>query len=243
MCTRFYQDPSAETFPSVNARSPQNSNLEPRYNIGPMKPAYVVRHDAKRQRETVRLRWWLLPAWQKDPKPTHAMLNARAETVREKPSFRGAFKARRCLVPANGWYEWMTEGTGKAMVKNPFLIKRADGAVIWFAGLWERWEPKGYGTPDVAIGPDGAALEPIESFAIVTTEPGPDCAMIHDRQPLVLADTPSIDSWMTGTPDTAAALMVPSPKGSLVWYPVSRDVNSVKSEGPHLIEPIGPGGP
>ena len=148
------------------------------------------------------------------------LINARAETVHEKPAFRAAFKRRRCLIPVNGWFEWREEETGK----QPWFISPADGATLSFAGLWERWE-KGD--------------EPIETFTILTTAAAPGLTAIHHRQPAIL-EAGDCNTWLAlDTPqDRLLALARRSHEGPFERWPVSRRVNSPRNEGPDLTQPL-----
>jgi putative SOS response-associated peptidase YedK len=218
MCGRFtLAAPAAEIadFFEVDARL----NLRPRYNIAPTQEIPVVR--AKEEgRELALLRWGLVPAWAKDPAIGNRMINARAESVAEKPAFRAAFKARRCLVPADGFYEWQRAGKRK----QPFYIRRKDRAPFAFAGLYERWH-------------DRAESESLETFAIITTEPNSLMAPIHNRMPVIIPEE-AYDRWLdpeeTGDPD----LLVPYPEEELTAYPISTWVNSPAHDDERCIEPV-----
>ncbi|MBE7462101.1 MAG: SOS response-associated peptidase [Planctomycetes bacterium] len=179
----------------------------PRYNIAPTQQIAAVREEGGR-RKLLALKWGLVPSWAKDPAIGVKMLNARGETVAEKPSFRSAYKKRRCVLPAGGFYEWKREGKNK----QPFHIVRRDGRVLALAALWERWEPK-----------DGAALE---TCAIVTIGPNAVMEPIHDRMPVIL-DGGTLDAWLN--PETPAEdlpkLIAPCPADWIRAYPVSQKVN------------------
>ncbi len=189
-------------------------NLAPRYNIAPSQDAPVVRAaDDGGARELAMLRWGLIPPWAKEAAIGNRMINARAETAAEKPSFRAAFKKRRCLVPADGFYEWKLEGTRK----QPYRVFLDGGGTLAFAGLWERWRGGG---------------ETIESFAILTTDANPLLAPIHDRMPVIL-EPAAWPAWLEveGTPPEAlAALLAPAPDDALDAYPVSTRVNSPRND-------------
>ncbi|MDX2257282.1 MAG: SOS response-associated peptidase [Hyphomicrobiaceae bacterium] len=197
------------------------SNIEafpPRYNIAPTQPVVIVRNGTKGQRELTLVRWGLIPSWSKDPRKLSTMINARSETAAEKPSFRGAMRHRRCIVPADGFYEW----TGKTGAKQPHLIHRADGAIMAFAGLWEHW-----------IGADGSE---IETMAILTTAANREMALIHDRMP-VLLPAETHEDWLdcrSGRAEFAAGLCRPAPDGLLVIETVSRALNNPRNEGPEV---------
>jgi putative SOS response-associated peptidase YedK len=155
-------------------------DLKPRYNAAPTDVMPVCRLDRSGQREIAVLRWGLIPFWANDPKVGFKSINARAETVATAPAFRDAFKRHRCLVPANGFYEWKKLAGGG---KQPYLIQMRDGTPFSFAGLWDRWNK-------------GEA--PIESFTIITGEPNSLVADLHDRMPVIL-DPADYDAWPTGS--------------------------------------------
>ena len=161
--------------------------------------------------------WGLIPSWAKDPKSGYKTINARAETVATKPAFRAAYQARRCLMPASGFYEWKRD----VDPKQPYFIHRRDGDPLAFAGLWETWK-----------GPD----EIIESCTIVTTKANPMMAELHNRMP-VLLDPRDFDWWMTGKTEEVGQLLAPCPSEALEAYPISRRVNNPRHEGPEILEP------
>jgi putative SOS response-associated peptidase YedK len=178
-----------------------------------------------------------VPSWAKDPSAGARLINARAETVAVKPSFRNAFRRRRCLIPADGYYEWRSSGTeGKGAVrKQPYYIHRADGGVLAFAGIYELWR-------DAALPEDdpGAWLW---TAAIVTTRATDDLGEIHDRMPMVVAPDRWAD-WLDPGLDGVgglAASMLPAASAGLAVYPVSTAVNSVRNNGPSLVAPLAPG--
>lgn len=197
--------------------------LEPRYNIAPTQVVPVVRWDADRgQRVLVKLKWGLIPSWSKDPKMGYSMTNARAETVAEKPSFRQAFVRRRCLIVADGFYEWRQE----PLPKQPFFIHRPDDRPMAFAGLWERWQRNGLD---------------IESCTIIVTEANATMEPIHDRMPVILPPE-SWGIWLD--PDfedrrSLQSLLVPDPTEQLELLPVSTVVNNARNETPECVKPIG----
>lgn len=167
------------------------------------------------------MHWGLIPSWAKDPSIGNRIINARSETVAEKPSFRAAFKRRRCLIPANGFYEWKKIGKKK----QPYYVRRKDGEPFAFAGLWEPWE-----------GEDGTV---IESCTILTTEPNADIRPLHNRMPVIL-DPSDYDQWLNPEVDeleTLAPLMHPYPDGKLEAVPVSPLVNNPKNDDAQCIEP------
>jgi putative SOS response-associated peptidase YedK len=161
--------------------------------------------------------WGLIPCWAKDTKIGYKMINARAETVATKPAFRAAYKARRCLIPAEGFYEWKRN----VAPSRPHYIHKRDGSPMAFAGLWEPWQ---------------AEDETIESCAIITTEPNELMARLHNRMPVIL-DPQDFDWWMTGSVDEVGQLLLPCPSDELEAYPISRRVNNPRNEGPELLRP------
>lgn len=192
-------------------------NLRPRYNIAPSQKAPVVRVGDRGGRELAMLRWGLIPFWAKDEKIGYRTINARAETVAEKPAFRAAFRRRRCLVPASGFYEWTKGAAGK----QPWHFTLEDGAPMSFAGLWERWEPD-----------DGADLE---TFTIIVTEANDSVRPYHHRMPVILAPA-SWDPWLDheAPVDDVRPFLRPY-DGKLYGQRVSRDVNNVANDGPDLL--------
>jgi putative SOS response-associated peptidase YedK len=198
--------------------------LGPSWNVAPRQVAPVVALDPDDStRRLIAARWGLVPSWSKDAKAGARMFNARSETAHAKPAFRSAFARRRCLVPANGYYEWQATADGK----RPFYIHPADGAPAAFAGLWEAW---------------GADEPRLLTFTILTTEARGDLARIHDRSPVVLARDLR-DPWMDPrtTVDEARAILG-SPTPDVVAHPVSTDVGRVQVNHPGLIEPLDPDG-
>jgi putative SOS response-associated peptidase YedK len=188
------------------------ANLRARYNVAPSQVVPIVRIDPAGERELVEARWGLIPSWAKDEKIGYKMINARSETIRDKPSYRTPFKRRRCLVPADGFYEWMKHGTAK----RPHFIHRKDDRPFFFAGLWERWE-----TPDACI----------DSCTILTTSPNPLMEPIHDRMPVIL-DVQGRDRWLdpTADPDELYVLLKPADPDAFEAFEVSPVVNSPKND-------------
>lgn len=219
MCGRYVytlpSDAMAQLF-----RLDRVADYAPHWNIAPTQAIPIVRTGADGLREGVLVRWGLHPVWMKEPPGAKSMINARAEGAAEKPFFRDAYKRRRAIVPADGFYEWRREGAGKT----PYFIRRADRLPIAFAGLWERWRA-----------PDGGA---IETAAILTTAANADVAHLHDRMPVMLAPE-DVDMWLDPTaPRAALDLLLRAPaEGLLEAYPVSRAVNSPANDAPALITP------
>lgn len=206
-------------------------NLAPRYNIAPTQEIAAVRllRDEER-RELVLMRWGLVPYWADDPSIGSRMINARSESVADKPAFRSAFARRRCLVLVDGFYEWQQHGVPKGGKKQPYRIRRRDGQPFAFAGLWESWKgPKG--------GPE--LDQPLETATIVTTDANEVLKPLHHRMPVILAPE-DYDAWMNPeTPkDAAEALLRPCPEDWLEAYPVSTRVNNVRNEDASLVEPV-----
>ena len=199
-------------------------NLQARYNLAPMQAAPVIQiGEDGAGRVLTMMRWGLVPSWAKDADGGARIINARSETVREKPSFRAAFQRRRCLVPADGFYEWKT----KAGVKQPYRITASDQATFAFAGLWEMWEGVG----------EGSALQ---TFSILTTEATSSIAHIHHRMPVMLFQPSAWSQWMEGTAEEAFALARPSEPEAVTSYPVDRRVGNVRNDDASLIEAITP---
>jgi putative SOS response-associated peptidase YedK len=240
--------------------------LEPDYNVAPTKRVYaVVTRDARPSeaaepdagdaageageapaegmaRELRVVRWGLVPFWAKDPSIGSRMINARAETVQSKPAFRQAFKRRRCLLPADGYYEWQrldgqggaADSPGGKVAKQPFFITRRDGGPLAFAGLYELWRDREL--------PDDHERAWLWTATIITTSAPDELGQIHDRMPMVIEPERWAD-WLdpeAGDPADLAALLAPAATRGLISYPVSTSVNSVRHNGPELIERLEP---
>jgi putative SOS response-associated peptidase YedK len=189
-------------------------DYSPRYNISPSQQVGVLKHDEAGVMQMAIQRWGLIPGWAKDIKIGYKMINARSETILEKPSFRTAFKKRRCLIPADGFYEWKKEGTNK----QPFHFGMKDDSLFAFAGIWEVWKS-----------PEGTV---VESCAILTTTPNELVADVHDRMPVILP-TAQYELWLTAEAERVAQLqdlLVPYPASEMKKYPVSSAVNSPKHD-------------
>lgn len=218
MCGRFAFYSSHEAMAELFRAEPVGS-VEPRWNIAPTQDVAAVREPEKGRRELVTLRWGLVPYWAKDPSIGNRLINARAESVAEKPAYRDAYRKRRCLVLADGFYEWRPGPQGKI----PWFISLASGEPFAFAGLWERWR-------------DSESGKVLETAVIVTTPAQGFIAELHDRMPVVLVREQG-GRWLEGDEgvlEEAAA----EPPGLRAW-PVDRRVNSAKNEGAELIDPTG----
>lgn len=192
--------------------------LRPRYNIAPTQDVPVVRVNAHGVRDLVQVRWGLVPRWAKDPSIGQRMINARGETAATKPAFRNAFRRHRCLVPANGFYEWRQAADGR---KQPLWIGRADGGLLAFAGLCERW-----------LGPDG---QPLDTCAILTTGANALIAPLHDRMPVIVAPA-DYARWLDPDEADPQALVQPFDAAAMAFHPVSTRVNSVRHDDAGLLE-------
>ena len=231
MCGRFTQRYSWDEVRAFLDLFGPAQNLAARYNIAPSQQAAVVRADPAGGRRLAMLRWGLLPGWAKDVRLAYKLINARAETIAEKPSFRAAFRARRCLIPVDGFYEWKTEGG----VKQPYLITAPAGPFA-FAGLWERWTvPPGSALPGLYAG--HAPGEVIESFTIITTRANRTLEPIHGRMPAIIAPR-EFDTWLSGDDPTRLAVLLRPYDGLLRAIKVSRHVNSPKLDDPACIAPL-----
>lgn len=225
MCGRFalYADYEAllERF-EIEEAALDRASYEENYNVAPSQQIAAVINDGKRNRLGT-LRWGLIPSWAKDEKIGYKMINARAETAAEKPSFRSAFKKKRCLIPANAFYEWKKGQDGKT----PMLIHLEGDELFAFAGLWESWES-----------PEG---EVVHSCTILTTQPNAVMADIHDRMPVIL-DKEAEKTWLDPNvqdPELLQKLIKPYEAEVLEAYEVSSAVNSPKNKGQELIRKIG----
>lgn len=229
MCGRFTLRTSGQAV-AKHFELAETPLFEPRYNIAPTQPAPVVRIDSATGRRALAwLRWGLVPSWAKDLAIGNQLINARCETVADKPAFRQAFRRRRALIVADGFYEWQRQGKHK----QPFYMSAADGLPLAFAGLWERWEP-----PSQQAGGGQSHGGSLETCTIVTTDANERLRALHDRMPVILPR----DSWPTwldqGFDDAAALqeLLRPCPADRLVIYPVSPWVNRPANDGPRCIE-------
>ncbi len=218
MCGRFaFYSPSEAAAALFGVSG--SVDIGPRYNIAPTQYVAAVRNAADEERELVTLRWGLVPFWAKDPSIGNRMINARAETVAEKPSYRNAYKHRRCLVLADGFYEWRRQGD----VKTPYYISLASGEPFALAGLWENWTDKETG-------------ESLQTTTLITTEANDFMMPLHHRMPVILEGGTATD-WLAGSRDLLDDVAAITP--SLQAWPVDRRVNNARNEGEDLVRPAG----
>jgi putative SOS response-associated peptidase YedK len=221
MCSRYFLDADGNVI-AYTFNVPVHDRIRRRFNIAPTQEAPVVRVDGAGRREVAMLRWGLVPSWAQDPSIGNRMINARSETAAEKPSFRNAFRSRRCAVPATGFFEWK----GEPGRKQPFAITAADQPLFAFAGLWERWHDRSQ--------PDAPA---VETFTILTTDANSPVAAIHDRMPVILpADR--VEAWLTAPPAQAQALLSPY-AGPVVIRAISRQVGNPRNDTPDVLADAG----
>jgi putative SOS response-associated peptidase YedK len=220
MCGRYAITSAPEAIRALFAYHEQ-PNFPPRYNVAPTQPVPVVRL-ADGKREFVLMRWGLLPAWVKDPRSVSLLIMARGDTVSAKPAFSAAIRRRRCLLPADGFYEWKQDGERR----RPHYIRLKSGGPMALAGLWETWS-----------GPNG---EEMDTVAVVTTRANRTLAPIHERMPVIVPPD-AFDLWLDCRRvdgETASALIVPARDDLLEAYEVSLAVNRAANDNPALIEPL-----
>jgi putative SOS response-associated peptidase YedK len=222
MCGRFSLtlDPSdlQDAFPEFIFPD----QIAPRYNIAPSQPILTLPNDSSSRAKY--FTWGLIPVWAKDSTPGSHLINARAETISEKPSFRSAYKYHRCIIFADGFYEWQAHPGQKT--RTPYYLHLKSGAPFAFAGLWEHWQS-----------PDGSE---VLSATIITTEPNELVARIHTRMPVILSRD-AYAQWLDSTPDLPnnnQSLLIPYPSAEMEAYPVSSLVNSPKNDLPEIILPV-----
>lgn len=228
MCGRFVSTTPPEELASYFDAQPPPTEaaLAPDHNVAPTTDVYAVFEDGS-ARAIAPFHWGLVPFWAKDPSVGNRMINARSEGLATKNAYRNAFKRRRCIIPADGFYEWKKVPGHKT--KQPYFIHRVDDEPLAFAGLWESWSPKD--------GADGGALR---STTIITTGANETMAPIHDRMPVLLPPA-AWDGWLDPANHDVAALgtlLVPAPPRILTMHPVTTDVGNVRNRGPHLIDPL-----
>jgi putative SOS response-associated peptidase YedK len=220
MCGRYTLYTSLEQI-TAHFHLQQANKINSRFNIAPSQAIPAIRGDSQ-HRELVMLRWGLIPSWAKEDKARYNMINARAETIATKPAFRSAFRHRRCLIPADGFYEWKAASGGK----QPYHIRRRDGEVFAFAGLWEHWE--------------GEQDKSIDSCTIIVTDANELIRPIHDRMPVIL-DPTDYETWLNPQNQDVhmlTELLKPYSSEKMEGYPVSLRVNSPKNEVPECIVPL-----
>ena len=221
MCGRFSVTLPADAMAQLFNAVPANDLPDvPNYNVCPTNPVHVVTA-REGQRDLGAMRWGFIPHWYKKPNDGPLLINARSETLAEKPAFRAACRERRAVIVADGFYEWTRNGD----VRLPWYITRSDGAPIAFAAIWQAWSAKDQGT------------EQMRTAAIVTTAANRAISAIHHRMPLIL-EPDDIALWLGEQGKGAATLMRPGPTNALRWHRVDRRVNSNRAAGPDLIDPL-----
>lgn len=226
MCGRYVSSTPPDELARYFGASLQAERLVgPDYNVAPTRKVFTVLEDGE-TRVVEQLRWGLVPFWAKDAAIGNRMINARAETIGSKNAFRKPFERHRCIVPADGFYEWTKEPGQK--VKQPWYIHRPDGEPYAFAGLWETWR-----------GADRES-EPMRSCTIITTSANEPMSKLHDRMPVILPPS-AWDTWLDPeNHDTEALgqLLVPAPPEIITFHPVSTEVNNARNQGAHLLDPV-----
>jgi putative SOS response-associated peptidase YedK len=234
MCGRYVSasppDELARYFDAHVEETAAEAPLEESYNVAPGRDVYVVVKTGG-VRRVDEFHWGLVPFWAKDAKTGLKMINARAEGLADKNAYKRAFKKRRCIIPADGFYEWKKVPGQKR--KQPYYIERNDGEPLAFAGLWEVWR-----------GPDGQEddTDPLRSCTIITTTPNDTMAEIHDRMPVILPPG-AWEAWLDPDNDdleTLGKLLIPAPNSLLTIRPVSLMVNNARENGPELLDPFEP---
>ncbi|PWR01506.1 DUF159 family protein [Meridianimarinicoccus roseus] len=221
MCGRFAITLPADAMAQLFAAAPDNALPPvPEYNVCPTQTVHAVLAGESGGRRLSGLRWGFVPHWYKTPTDGPLLINARAETIAEKPAFRAACRTRRCLIPATGFYEWTKDSTGARL---PWYIRRTDGAPAVFAGVWQDWT--------------GAEGERLRTCAIVTIAANVAMQAIHHRMPVIL-EPEDWPLWLGEAGKGAARLMRAAPEDALTWHRVDPAVNSNRAEGPDLIAPL-----
>ena len=218
MCGRYFLHSTADRLSALFGEMPMPL-LQARYNIAPSQPVPVIRENPAGQREMVLVRWGLIPSWSKGPDSRFSMINARVETVAQKPAYRSAFRYRRCLIPVDGFYEW--HAAGKA--KQPYVLRPRDHRPMALAGLWEHWQDA-----------DGNELA---SCTILVGEANAQVKAVHERMPVVI-DPTAFDLWLdvrSQKPQPLETLLAAQPAPDLTVYPVGRAVNNPRVDQPDLI--------
>lgn len=208
-------EPDLDLADAINQR-------EPRYNLAPTMYAAVMARDANERLDVKGLRWGLIPSWAKNMKIGVHGINARIETVADKPMFRASFRKRRCIVPMNGYFEWQQQKDGK----QPYFIHGGSDQALLCAGIWESWHPR-----------EDSSDSAVQTFALLTGSAGIVSGNIHDRQPVILPPD-RLEDWLDGSAEVALSVLKNLPEADLAYHPVSREVGSVKHQGPHLVQAI-----
>lgn len=248
MCGRFVSSSTPDQVASyfdVDSVDEQLLDRGPNFNTAPTTSVYVVHADGG-VRALDAFRWGLVPSWAKDTKIGARMINARAETLAEKPAFKRAFAKRRCIIPADGFYEWkpLAGPEGAKPAKQPYFIHRPDGEPYAFAGIWETWKgPKGSkAAPGVEGLPAPAPVEPLRSCSIITTSANTAMSELHDRMPVMLPRS-AWEEWLSPEVDDLdllGKLLVPASDDLITFHAVSTEVNSARNKGEHLADEVDP---
>jgi putative SOS response-associated peptidase YedK len=221
MCGRYFLHADAAQLTELFGAMPM-PRLAARYNIAPTQPIPIVRQDANGRREMVLVRWGLIPGWSKGPDSRYSMINARLESVAQKPAYRDAFRYRRCLLPADGFYEWKVVDGGK----QPYVLRPRDRRPLALAGLWEHWQDE-HGNE-------------IDSCSILVRDANAQVGAVHERMPVTIAPE-SFDLWLdirAQKPQPIETLLAAQQMPALDIYPVARAVNNPKNDNPALIEAL-----
>ena len=224
MCGRFTMSIDSEDLRTQLALGQMPLDWEKRYNIAPSQDVPTV--PFSESRDVVWMKWGLVPFWAKDPSIGYKMINARAETVAEKPSYRSSFRNKRCLILADGFYEWRKDGK----LSIPYYFQLEGGEPFAFAGLWDDWENKGVSSLP--------GLPGLTTCTLITTDANEDVKPVHPRMPVILTKDTMWDWLDENNPVALLNLLKPLPDGSLTAHQVSRDVNSSQSQGEYLTEPV-----
>ncbi len=236
VCGRYVSSSTPAAIAEFFGAVAEGEPLSPNYNVAPTNDVYAVVAASDGARRVQTYRWGLVPSWAKDVRIGSKMINARAETLAEKPSFKGLFRSHRLLVPMDGFYEWQqgTDGVLTAAgkpAKTPMFIHRADGAPLAAAGLWAAWREPGADPSDPWL----------HTLTVITTSANATMAPVHDRMP-VLVEKADWAEWLDNSHQDLAALqrlLEPAPEGVLTMHAVSTAVNAVRNKGPELVEPVG----
>lgn len=222
MCGRYFLHAKLNELTELVGELYIDQPLQTSYNIAPSQPVSVIHADARGARHLTAMRWGLVPSWSKSLNTRYKMINARTETIAEKPAYRAAFRYRRCLIPASGFYEWQPRPSGK----QPWSITREDGQILMLAGVWEHWQD-----------PDGNELE---SCSVIVREANPEIAPVHDRMPVMLAES-VFDAWLDRhlqRVEHIVPLMADVITAPMCLRPVSRRVNNPGNDDVDLLRPV-----